>query len=84
MPFRWPSTATQGLQYCASVAPVHHRDHAGHRLRRAEVELRDARVGVRAAEERDVREPRQAQVVGVRAAPLQQPLRVRARTLLPM
>jgi len=81
MPLRCPSTATHGLQYFSSARP-HHRDHARHALRLGEIELPDARVGMRAPEERHVREARQPQVVHVDAAPLQQALRVGARDAL--
>ena len=47
-----------------------------------EIELLDPRMRIRAAEERRVREPREAQVVGEGAAALQQPLRVRPRHAL--
>jgi hypothetical protein len=39
---------------------------------------------MRTAEKRDVRKPRKAQVVGKRAAPLQQALRIARGTLWPI
>ncbi len=82
MPFRCASTATHGLQYSLDRFAVDDGNHAGHGARVCEVELDDAGMRVRAAEKHDVRKPRQAQVVGINAAPLQQPLRVRARHAL--
>ena len=61
---------------------VEHADHARLLQGLREIQLPDPRVRVRAAEERDVREAREAQVVDEGAAPLQQALRVRPRHAL--
>ncbi len=64
-------------------AAVEARDHAGLARRLRQIELLEPGVGIRAAEEDDVREAREAQVVHERAAPLEQALRVRAGHALP-
>ena len=60
-------------------AAVHDGDDARRRARLREIQALDHRVSMRAAQEHDVGEPRKAQVIDERPAPLQQALGVGAR-----
>jgi hypothetical protein len=64
-------------------AAVETGDHPGLARSLREIELPDLRVRIGAAEEDDVREAREAQIVHESAAALEQALRVRTRDALP-
>src|SRR5262249_15077268 len=68
-----------GLAVVAHRVTVEHADHARRGARLREIELQDLRVRMRAAQEHDVREPREAEIVDELAATLQEALGVGAR-----